>query len=193
MFAPAVRSTEPTPEGQNRWGTLTRWLTIGARVALVAATLITSVVVGAASATAADDSRARVSLARGRATLHVSANGADSGNCRTLDTACATIGYALNQASAGDRVLLEPGTYLESNNPGGGPNVIAPTLTGVKLAADWAHGATAANTVIDAAGENQGILIQANAATVEGLTVENAQLEGILAEPIPTSSTLLVC
>jgi len=113
--------------------------------------------------------------------------GADTGSCATLATACETIGYALSQASAGDRVLVEPGTYPESANPGGGENVIAPGLTGVTLAADRAHGASAANTVIDATGENQGVVVQANGATVEGLTVENAQLEGILAEPIPSN------
>jgi len=166
----------------------TSWLTIGARVVLVAAVFIASAIVGAAAAAAAADGPpAAVSRAWDRATLHVAATGADSGNCRTLDTACATIGYALSRASAGDRVVLEPGTYLERDNPGGGPNVIAPRLTGVTLAADSAHGATAANTVIDAGGVNQGVLVQADGATVEGLTVENAQLEGILAEPIPTS------
>jgi len=167
--------------------TFTRRLTIGAKVTLVVATLIISIIVGAASAAAADGPRAAVPPAWGRTTLYVSTRGADSGTCQTVATACGTIGYALSQASAGDRVLLEPGTYLESNNPGGGPNVLAPRLTGVTLAADRARGASAANTVIDAAGENQGILLQANGATVEGLTVRNAQLEGILAEPIPSS------
>src|SRR5262249_58081803 len=87
----------------------------------------------------------------------------------------------------GDRVLVERGTYAESSNRGGAPNVIAPELTGVTLAADRAHGASAVNTVVDAAGESQGIVVQANRATVDGLTIENAQLEGILAEPIPST------
>jgi len=153
---------------------------------LVPAALIASLAVGAASAAA----HARWDPAlpgSGQGRLYVSTTGADSGGCGTLATACATIGYALSQASAGDQVLVEPGTYLESDNPGGGLNVIAPGLAGVTLAADRAHGATAANTMIDATGENQGIVVQASGATVEGFTVENAQLEGILAEPIPSS------
>jgi hypothetical protein len=41
--------------------------------------------------------------------------------------------------------------------------------------------------VIDAAGNANGILIQASGVSVTGLTVKNAKLEGILAEP-PLSS-----
>ena len=120
-------------------------------------------------------------------TLYVSTTGSDSGNCQKPARACASIGYALSQASTGSRVLVGPGTYLESANPGGGGNVITPGLSGVTLTSNRAWGASAANTVIDAAGEPNGILDQANKSTVSGFTVEHAQLEGILVEPPPSS------
>lgn len=166
---------------------LNRWFTISARVTLVMAAFVMSILGGATSAAFAAGRHARMPRASSRGTLYVSTRGTDSGACRTLSRACATIGYALGQASARDRVLVEPGTYVESENSGGTQNVIAPRLAGLTLAADRAHGASAANTVIDAAGENQGVVVQANGATVEGFTVENAQLEGILAEPIPST------
>jgi parallel beta-helix repeat protein len=122
-----------------------------------------------------------------RATLYVSVGGTDSGNCQAPARACASIGYALSQASAGSRVLVGPGTYPESANPAGGASVINSGLSDLKLAANRAQGASAANTVIDATGEPTGIVDQANGTTISGFTVENAALEGILVEP-PRSS-----
>jgi parallel beta-helix repeat protein len=130
---------------------------------------------------------ASVASASARGTLYVSATGTDSGNCQKPDRACASIGYALSQASPGSRVLVGPGTYPESANPGGGANLITPGLTGVTLTSNRAWGASAANTVIDATGQRTGILDQANNTTVSGFTVEHAQLEGILVEPPPSS------
>jgi parallel beta-helix repeat protein len=112
-------------------------------------------------------------------TLFVSAGGTDSGNCRTPAHACASIGYALSQASAGARVMVGPGTYPESANPSGGANLIGPGLSGLTLFGRHA--------VIDATGEPNGIVDQASRTTISGFTVENAQLEGILVEPAPSS------
>jgi hypothetical protein len=128
-----------------------------------------------------------VASASAHGTLYVSASGSDSGNCRAPARACASIGYALSQASVGSTVLVGPGTYLESANPGGGANVIPRRLSGVTLASNPAVGASAANTVIDAKGQPNGILDQANKTTVRGFTVRHAQLEGILVEPPPSS------
>ena len=139
------------------------------------------------AAVAASMFLAGVASAWSRPTLYVAASGTDSGNCRTQARACATIGYALSQASAGSRVLVGPGTYLESANPGGGANVITSGLSGLTLAADWSQGASAANTVIDATGELNGIVDQANGTAISGFTIEHAQLEGILVEPPPSS------
>jgi hypothetical protein len=128
-------------------------------------------------------SLAAVASAHGERVLYVSASGSDSGNCRAPARACASIGYALSQASAGARVLVGPGTYVESANPGG--NVITSKLAGLTLASNRALGASAANTIIDATGRLNGIVDQADHTTVTGFTVENAQLEGILVEPAP--------
>src|SRR3954471_3484698 len=114
--------------------------------------------------------------AMGRSPLYVSANGSDAGNCRAH--ACASIGYALGQASPGARVLVGSGTYRES---AGGANLIPARLAGLTLAARGAE------AVIDATGEPNGIVDEANDTTISGFTVENAQLEGILVEPPPSS------
>lgn len=109
--------------------------------------------------------------------LVVATTGTDSGNCQS--SACKTLGYALTQASAGKRIVIEPGTYAESGNA----NVVPPALTGLTITS----AGSAAGTVIDATGNANGILVEASGVTVRGLTVENANLEGILAEP-PTST-----
>jgi hypothetical protein len=119
-------------------------------------------------------SLAGVASAWGPRTLYVSAKGDDSGNCQRQSHACATISYALSQAAAGSRVLVGPGTYPEST-----PNVITPGLSGLSLEANRA--------VIDATGRPNGILDEANNTKVSGFTVENAQLEGILVEPPPST------
>jgi hypothetical protein len=112
-----------------------------------------------------------------RDTLTVATKGSDSGNCQS--SPCKTLGYALTQASPNDKIVIYPGTYPESGNA----NVVGASLTGLKITSTG----PAARTVIDATGNANGILIQASGVSVTGLTVENANLEGILAEP-PRSS-----
>lgn len=109
--------------------------------------------------------------------LTVATSGSDSGNCQS--SPCKTLGYALTRASPNDTIVISPGTYPESGNA----NVVKPGLTGLKIATIGPPG----RTVIDATGNANGILIQASGVSVTGLTVENANLEGILAEP-PLSS-----
>jgi hypothetical protein len=109
-------------------------------------------------------------------TLKVATKGTDQGNCRR--SPCRTLGYALTQAGPKDTIVIRPGTYPESGNA----NVVTPGLTGLRIrSAGWGR------TVIDATGNANGILIQASGVSVTGLTVKNANLEGILAEP-PLSS-----
>jgi len=110
-------------------------------------------------------------------TLTVATTGSDTGNCQSK--ACKTLGYALTQAAPNDTILIRPGTYPESGNV----NVVGPNLTGLSIRSTG----SAARTVIDATGDANGILVQASGVSVTGLTVKNAQLEGILAEP-PLSS-----
>ena len=105
--------------------------------------------------------------------LTVATTGSDSGNCKS--SPCKTLGYALTQARPNDKIVIGPGTYPESNNA----NVVGANLTGLKITSRG----SAANTVIDATGNTNGILIQASGVSVTGLTVKNASLEGILAEP----------
>jgi hypothetical protein len=92
------------------------------------------------------------------APLRLVRGGSDSGATAGRAHACASIGYALSQASAGSRVLVGRGSYRESANQAGGANVITPALSGLILASDPAIGASAANTMVDATGELHGIV-----------------------------------
>jgi hypothetical protein len=113
----------------------------------------------------------------GGGTLTVSAKGSDTGNCQRHS--CKTLGYALSQAHPNSTIIIFPGTYRESRNA----NVVTPGLKGLTIKS--ARGAD--RTVIDATGNANGLLIEASGVSVTGLTVKNANLEGILAEP-PQSS-----
>ena len=124
---------------------------------------------GAASASA--------SWTQGHHVLKVSTRGSDHGNCR--QSPCRTLGYALTQAGPGDTIVIRPGTYRESGNA----NVVPPRLKGLTIRSTG----SAASTVINAKGNANGILIWASGVSVRGLTVKNAKLEGILAEPPPST------
>jgi Glycosyl hydrolases family 32 C terminal len=41
-------------------------------------------------------------------------NGSDSNDCKSRQTACQTIGYAVGRASSGDSVLVAPAIYTEN-------------------------------------------------------------------------------
>ena len=120
---------------------------------------------------------ANASPVHARHTLTVATRGIDHGSCRWRP--CRTLGYALTQAGPNETIVIRPGTYPESGNA----NVVTPGLRGLRIRS----ARPAARTVIDAAGNANGILIQASGVSVTGLTVKNANLEGILAEP-PLSS-----
>ena len=94
----------------------------------------------------------------------VSPSGNNSGDC--VGSPCATIGYAVSQANAGDAILVATGTYRES-------------VRVEKRLSLVGQGAT-----IDAAGFDNGIVISGGSAAgtaVRGFTVENAGLEGLFA------------
>jgi hypothetical protein len=116
---------------------------------------------------------ANASSVHARHTLTVATRGTDQGNCRLRP--CKTLGFALTQAGPNDTIVIRPGTYRESGNA----NVVTPGLNGLSIRSTR----SAARTVIDAAGNANGILIEASRVSVTGLTVKNASLEGILAEP----------
>ena len=123
-------------------------------------------------ATAAD-----ASTMHARNTLTVATRGSDTGNCQWRP--CKTLGYALTQAGPRDTIVIRPGIYRESGNA----NVVKPGLTGLRITSIG----SAARTIINAKGNANGLLIQASGVSVTGLTIKNANLEGILAEP-PLSS-----
>ncbi len=102
------------------------------------------------------------------ATLYVSAaTGSDANPC-TLAAPCLTIGHAVSVASAGDTIVVEPGTYTEMVTV-----TTSLTITGQPGA------------VVDATGLVNGFDVSGAGAagtTVRGFTVENAIGEGILVE-----------
>ena len=141
-------------------------------IALPAAALIA----GAGALLPHSASAAQMS-SHGRGTLIVSTKGFDAGNCQRHS--CKTLGFALTQAHPNDTIIIFPGTYRESRNA----NVVTPRLQGLTIKST--NGA--ARTVIDASGNANGLLIEASRVSVIGLTMKNANLEGILAQP-PRSS-----
>ena len=109
--------------------------------------------------------------------------GSDSANnCKTAASPCATLGRALAQAASGDTVQLEPGTYLESHNPSGTSNTVPADKPGITIQSDPVTG-TAANTIVDATGVHNGIVVNANHVTIKKITVRNADLQGIFVTP----------
>ena len=70
------------------------------------------------------------------ATLTVATTGTDTGNC--VASSCATLGYALSQAAAGDIIMIQPGTYMASADPTGTSNTVPAALTGLTIESDAA-------------------------------------------------------
>ena len=57
----------------------------------------------------------KVAPAQSGATRYVDgAAGVDQGSCTDPTAACATIGYALEEAQNGDQILVSAGTYVEN-------------------------------------------------------------------------------
>ena len=113
--------------------------------------------------------------------LHVSTTGTDTGDCLVTD--CATLGYALTQAAAGDTIVIRTGTYLESTATDVAEhtaNVVPPTLSGITI--ESASGSPT-NTIIDATGQQFGIAVLANDVSITGLTIEHAGASGIVFGP----------
>lgn len=106
-------------------------------------------------------------------TVYVSPSGSDASGAGTAASPFATVAKGLSSAQAGGIVMLEPGVYKTSV-----------TITkAVTLESDAAKPGAVGNTVIDAAGQIHGIVVQGKGSSgtvIEGLTVRNAQKEGIL-------------
>ncbi len=117
-------------------------------------------------------------VAAASSTFYVSPAGSSGG----ADTSCTSAAYAkindaVSAASAGDTVVVCVGTYTEDV-------AVSKSLTLVGQGAD--------NSIIDATGLDNGILISASDVTVSGFTVENATGEGILAQqPNPVKGPMI--
>lgn len=106
-------------------------------------------------------------------TLYVSASAGTSTGNGSQGSPYQTIGAAVQAATTGSTIIVEPGTYKEMVT-------ITKPLT---FESDPTTNAVN-QTIIDATGEQNGILIQGNAASgtkIIRLTIENAQQAGILA------------
>jgi parallel beta-helix repeat protein len=83
--------------------------------------------------------------------------------------------------------MIEPGTYMASADPTGTSNTVPAALTGLTIESDAALSGNAANTIIQGAASN-GLMVNANGVTVNGLTFNNSGAAGILVTP-PSSAT----
>jgi parallel beta-helix repeat protein len=151
----------------------------GARLAIVGVSAIASIVGSAVLAPRADAAAS---------TLFVATTGSDAGanNCQTVGTPCATLAYALTQATGGtgDTIMIAPGTYTMT---AGSSNVV-PSGAAFNGMTIESNGGTAANTIINAAGAINGLQVNANNVTVNNLTFENAGAAGIMVSP-PSGAT----
>jgi len=86
-------------------------------------------------------------------------NGSDNNNCRTLATACKTIGHAISLSASGDTIKVAPATYTENLNINLSLSII---------------GSGAATTIVDGGGVNTVVTINPTANVVLGkLTIRN--------------------
>ena len=82
--------------------------------------------------------------------------------------------------------MIQPGTYMASADPAGTSNTVPAALSGLTIESDAALSGNAANTIIDGAAAN-GLVVNANGVTVNGITFENSGAAGIMVSP-PSSA-----
>ena len=101
-------------------------------------------------------------------TWFVATTGDDHNDCLALETPCRTIGLAIERATAGDMIFVEPGTYQEFNTHGDGAFVIDKNIN---LLGD---GPDADAVRLDGGGERPVLVIAGRAhPIVENLTIQN--------------------
>jgi hypothetical protein len=116
-------------------------------------------------------------LALSSLVLYVSPHGDDAGGSGTRRAPFATIAHALTVAPPGSTIVLEPGVY---------PTMVTIDWP-VTLESDASYANAMATTVIDGTGRPNGVWIHGQAAAgavVRGVTVENANDQGILVEDV---------
>ncbi len=104
--------------------------------------------------------------------IYVSTSGSDSGGDGSAANPYATISHAVGVAPAGATVVVGPGTYAES-------------VTISKLIVLTSQSADPSNTIINALGQPNGIVVYGPATAktiIEGFTVENANNHGIFVQ-----------
>jgi parallel beta-helix repeat protein len=115
---------------------------------------------------------------------YVAPTGSDTANtCLVSGSPCRTLGHALEQSTFDNTIELSPGTYLVSDNPSGTANAVPTTLHNFTIESNASDGGTAANTIIDATGEANGLVVNADNVTIRNLTFRNADLDGIVVAP----------
>ena len=116
-----------------------------------------------------------VSYAQSTGVVYVSTTGSDTSGNGTSGQPYRTINQAVQSATPGSIIMVEPGTYT-------GMVTVTKSVT---IQSDPANGGGATSTIIDATGQNNGIFIHGVGATstvIEGLTIEHANNQAILVD-----------
>ncbi len=132
-------------------------------------------------------------------TWYVATTGWDGAGCGTSVQPCASIQYAVNQASNGDTLLVAAGTYVfnRNNDPCsatlGSTAVVCiinkqVTILGGYATANWTYANPSANlTVIDGQSTYRGVWVTmtgpATSLRMEGFTIRNGIARGMPARP----------
>ena len=111
--------------------------------------------------------------------FYVSPTGSDSAGNGTITSPFATTSHAVARATSGSTVIVEPGTYREM------------ILVTTKVTLE-SQSSQPSSTIVDATGKPAGIVVIGSGAAgtvIQGLTVENAENEGIY---VQDSSNVIV-
>src|SRR5262249_21190518 len=120
------------------------------------------------------------------ATLHVTSDGLDSGECGKARTPCRSIGQAIANASAGDQIVVGAGTYgVAVEGIEGFPGCVCMIKIGKNLTLVSSDGAEV--TVLDVGNADvRGVVIEADGVVFgkrnKGFTIANARREAVLLE-----------
>lgn len=145
-----------------------------------------------------------LALGQGRAeaadTLQVAPTGTDTGDC--VSAACATIGYAVDQAAADDTIAIAAGDYdeqIEIAVPGltlqgapAGGTVIGPDGGGVVeqtevTLADGVDGVTLSDLEVNSSAQGKPAILVTGSEAIDDVTLDNVAVSGIGPSTPPTT------
>lgn len=115
-----------------------------------------------------------VAWAASSETVYVSTSGNDATGLGTAAKPFATVAHALDVATNGSTIILEPGTYHTK---------ISVKQKAITLESDPKQANAVVRTIIDATGQSEGVLVSGAAAAgtvVRALTIEHANGQGVL-------------